>query len=173
MRRPKLAVLDVTVRFPVITGGASVWSRRGLLSTGGCLVIRLNGYRSRRERECRSDQGPGKIEDVQFHFNAPIDSGLFRRRGRPVVSSRSVRGERSVTALVRCPKCVVVFSFNEGPYIPNRCALMSSRRWRTTSQVRVGTVGATKIAHLDDAVAALSLEVSSGEIDRLEAITLG
>jgi aryl-alcohol dehydrogenase-like predicted oxidoreductase len=29
-------------------------------------------------------------------------------------------------------------------------------------------VGATKIAHLDDAVAALSVELSSGEIDRLE-----
>jgi aryl-alcohol dehydrogenase-like predicted oxidoreductase len=29
-------------------------------------------------------------------------------------------------------------------------------------------VGATKIAHLDDAVAALSIELSSGEIDRLE-----
>jgi hypothetical protein len=40
---------------------------------------------------------------------------------------------------VRCRKRVVVFSFNEGPYIPNRCALMSSRRWRTGSQVRVGT----------------------------------
>ena len=29
-------------------------------------------------------------------------------------------------------------------------------------------VGATKINHLDDAVAALSIELSSGEIDRLE-----
>jgi aryl-alcohol dehydrogenase-like predicted oxidoreductase len=29
-------------------------------------------------------------------------------------------------------------------------------------------VGATKIAHLDDAVAALSIKLSSGEIDRLE-----
>jgi aryl-alcohol dehydrogenase-like predicted oxidoreductase len=29
-------------------------------------------------------------------------------------------------------------------------------------------VGATKIAHLDDAIAALSIELSSGEIDRLE-----
>ena len=27
-------------------------------------------------------------------------------------------------ALVRYPKRVIVFSFNEGPYIPNRCALM-------------------------------------------------
>src|SRR5205823_10299227 len=84
------------------------------------------------------DQGPGKIEDVRFHFHAPVDSGLFRRHGRPFASTRSVRGERSVTALVRCPKRVVVFSFNEGPYIPNRCAFMSSRRWRTGSQVRVG-----------------------------------
>src|SRR5205823_2237920 len=117
MRRPKLAVLGITVRFPVITGRASVWSRRGLLSAAGCLVIRLNGYRSRRERECRCDQGPGKIEDVQLHFNAPMDSGLLRRQGR---LGRSVRGERSVTALVRCPKRVIVFSFNEGPYIPNR-----------------------------------------------------
>ena len=83
MRRPKLAVLGITVRFPVMTGRASVWSRRGLLSAGGRLVIRLNGYRSRRERECRCDQGPGKIEDVQFHFNAPIDSGLFRRQAGP------------------------------------------------------------------------------------------
>jgi hypothetical protein len=80
---PKLAVLGITVRFPVITGRASVWSRRGLLSAGGCLVIRLNGYRSRRERECRCDQGPGKAEDMQSHFNAPVDSGLFRRHGRP------------------------------------------------------------------------------------------
>jgi hypothetical protein len=139
MRRPKLALRDITVRFPVITGRASVWSRHGLLSAGGCLVILLNGYRSRRERECRCDQGPGKIEDVQFHFDAPTDSGLFRRQGRPFVSSRSTRGEMSVTALVRCPKRVLVFSFNKGPYIPNRCALMSSRRWRTGSQVRVGT----------------------------------
>jgi aryl-alcohol dehydrogenase-like predicted oxidoreductase len=29
-------------------------------------------------------------------------------------------------------------------------------------------VGATKIHHLDDAIAALSIELSSGEIDRLE-----
>jgi aryl-alcohol dehydrogenase (NADP+) len=29
-------------------------------------------------------------------------------------------------------------------------------------------VGATKIDHLDDAVAAVSIELSSGEIDRLE-----
>ena len=42
-------------------------------------MIRLSRYRSRRERECRCDQGPGKVEDVQFHFNAPFDSGLFRR----------------------------------------------------------------------------------------------
>ena len=139
MRRPKLALRDITVRFPEITGRASVWSRRGLLSAGGWLVIRLNGYRSRRERECRCDQSPGKTEDVQFHFNAPVDSGLFRGQGRPVVSIRSVRGERSVTALVHCPKRVIVFSFNKGPYIPNRCALMSSRRWRTGSPVRVGT----------------------------------
>ena len=35
---------------------------------------------------------------------------------------------------------MVVFSLNEGPYIsPDRCALMSSRRRRTGSQVRVGT----------------------------------
>ena len=40
---------------------------------------------------------------------------------------------------VRCLKRVVAFSFNEGPYTPNRCALMSSGRWRTGSQVRVGT----------------------------------
>src|SRR5205823_7496023 len=35
---------------------------------------------------------------------------------------------------VRRPKRVVLFSFNEGPYIPNRCALMISRRWRTGSK---------------------------------------
>src|SRR5207248_1819116 len=94
MRRPKLAVRGITVRVPVITGRASVWSRRGLLSVGGCMVTRLNGYRTRRERECRCDQGPGKVEDAQFHFNAPVDSGLFRRQDRPFVSSRSTRGER-------------------------------------------------------------------------------
>ena len=30
------------------------------------------------------------------------------------------------------------------------------------------SVGATKIHHLDDAIGALSIELSSGEIDRLE-----
>jgi hypothetical protein len=40
---------------------------------------------------------------------------------------------------IRCPKRVSVFSFNEGPFIPNPCALMSNRGWRTGSQVRVGT----------------------------------
>jgi aryl-alcohol dehydrogenase-like predicted oxidoreductase len=31
-------------------------------------------------------------------------------------------------------------------------------------------VGATKIHHLDDAIAALSVDLSSGEIDRLEEL---
>ena len=77
MRRPKLAVRGIAVGRPVITGRASVWSRRGLLSVGGCLVIRLNGYRSRRERECSRDQGSGKIEGVQSHLMLLWIEGCF------------------------------------------------------------------------------------------------
>ena len=38
---------------------------------------------------------------------------------------------------VRCPKHVVVFSFNEGPYIPNRCALMSSQAMANRKPSRI------------------------------------
>jgi len=34
---------------------------------------------------------------------------------------------RRIEDKVHCPKRVIVCSFNEGPYIPNRCAVMSNR----------------------------------------------
>jgi hypothetical protein len=39
---------------------------------------------------------------------------------------------------LRCPKRMFVFSFNEGPYFPNRCALMSSRHGEQEAQSELG-----------------------------------